>query len=105
MVTSTVEHAHGANRRALDDGEAQAGATREGPVDADGDDAAGAEIGLVQSEASAGAKRAGVATILFADEPSLAVAVLPGGELFGMPFRRPRRAVGPGDHGAGRRGF
>lgn len=73
-------------------------------MDADGDDAAGAEIGLVQSEASGGAKLAGVATSLFADEPSLAVAVLPGGELFGMPFRRPQRAVGPGDDGADRRG-
>ncbi len=62
MVAGAVEYANRSHSRSLDDGEAQAGGEREGPMHADGDDAAGAIVGLVQREArmrvdETGAKR------------------------------------------------
>ena len=100
VVTRAIEDTHRANLGALDDGEAQAGAQREGPVDPDGNDTAGAIVGFVQGEARIGVERADVAGALFADETALAVVGRPGVELLAVPLRRPRPSIGPGVSGA-----
>lgn len=100
LVTGAVEHTHGADGRTLDDGEAQAGARRKRPVDADSNDTAGAVVGFVQGETRIRIECADVAAALFADETPLAVAGLPGVELSAVPLRWPRCSVGPGDNGA-----
>lgn len=63
----------------------------------DGDDAARAEIRLVQSEARRKRDVAGASRALLLDQAALAVVALPGGELLAMAIRRPRRAVRPSE--------
>ena len=101
VITGAVEHADRADGWTFDDGEVELRFERKGPVDADGDDAAGAIVDLVQGETGLQRHIAGaLTTALPADQAAPAVAGLPGSEFLPESRRRLRRSVRPGDNRA-----
>ncbi len=103
MIAGAVEDAATADARTFDNAEGQAGFQRERAVDANGDDTVAAIVTFMQRDVCRQDDVAGDALVLLADQPAGAVAGLPGGQLFAMPFGRARCAVGPFEDGADRR--
>ena len=100
IVAGAVEDPATADGRPFDDRERQTCFQRKAAVDADGDDATSAVVGLMKRKISWQDDVAGGSFVLLADQPAAAVIALPCRQLPAMAFGWLRRAIRPGDEGA-----